>query len=132
MKFTHQGAAFVEGAQAWLGTTWTGTDEEKKDVTDGKDGFDLIAAWGKANHRPIYLGEFGSYLKGPLDSRATWTAFIARNAEADGFSWSYYDYASGFGVCDPDTKERIKPLLRTRSCPNPDIVLPSTQPLETI
>lgn len=111
LKFTHQGAAFVEGAQAWLGTTWTGTDEEKKDVTGGKDGFDLVTAWAKANHRPIYLGEFGSYLKGPLDSRATWTAFIARTAEADGFSWSYYDYASGFGVCDPDTKEWIQPLL---------------------
>jgi endoglucanase len=110
LKFTHQGAAFVEGAMAWLGTKWTGTDEEKREITGGKDGFDKIAVWAKEHNRPVYLGEYGSYLKGDIDSRATWTAFISRTAEANGFSWSYYDYASGFGVCDPDTKEWIKPL----------------------
>ena len=59
----------------------------------------------------MYLGEYGTYLKGPLDSLARWTAFVARVAEDDGMSGSYYDHASGFGVCDPDTKEWIKPLL---------------------
>ena len=111
LHFTHQGAAFVEGASAWLGTTWTGSDEEKKAVTGGKDGFDLVLAWAKANDRPIYLGEYGSYLKGDVESRGRWSAFVARTAEADGMSWSFYDYASGFGVCDPDTKQWIRPLL---------------------
>ena len=108
LKFTHQGAAFVPGAQAWLGTTWTGTEAEKKDVTDT---FDRVSAWATAHQRPIYLGEFGTYLKGPMDSRAAWTAFVARTAEAHNFSWSYYDYASGFGVCDAASKEWIPPLF---------------------
>ena len=111
LQFTHQGAAFVEGAQAWLGTTWTGTDAQRQDVLGGKDGFDKAAAWARANNRPMYLGEYGSYLKGPMESRARWTAFVTRTAEADGMSWSFYDYASGFGVCDPDTKQWIQPLL---------------------
>ena len=106
LEFTHQGAAFVPGAMAWLGTKW-GSDADKQAVV--KD-LDETADWAREHHRPIYLGEFGTYLKGDMDSRAKWAEFVARTAEARGFSWSYYDFASGFGVCDPQTKDWIKPL----------------------
>jgi endoglucanase len=108
MEFTHQGAAFVKGASAWLGTTWTGTAAEQKAV---KDAFDKVAAWAEKHHRQIYVGEFGTYLKGDLKSRAAWASFVARTCEAHDYGWSYYDYASGFGVCDPQTHQWIEPIL---------------------
>ncbi len=96
--FTHQGAEWVEGSEAWLGTTWEGTPEEKKVIeTD----FDQVATWARANDRPIYLGEFGAYEKADPASRRRWTDFVARQAEARGFSWSYWEFCAGFGIYDP-------------------------------
>ena len=44
-EFTHQGAEWTEGTQAWLGRTWTDTPEQRgelhRDLAKG-------AAWGKA------------------------------------------------------------------------------------
>jgi len=108
MKFTHQGAEWVENSNPWLGTKWNGTDAEKKAVTDS---FDKAEAWGKEHKRPIYLGEFGAYSKGDLDSRARWTAFVARAAESHGFPWTYWEFCSGFGVYDPKERDWRQPLL---------------------
>ena len=58
MTFTHQG-------DKWLGNTW-GTEAEKKAVTQA---FDKAAAWGREHQCPIYLGEFGAFSKGDMDSR---------------------------------------------------------------
>jgi endoglucanase len=106
--FTHQGASWVGQGNKFLGTKWNGTDAEKKAVADD---FSKAAAWGKEHHRPMYLGEFGSYEKGDMDSRARWTAWVARTAEADGLSWSYWEYSSGFGAYDPVAKQWRAPLL---------------------
>jgi len=108
MKFTHQGASWINGSAAWLGTTWTGTDAEKQAVTQA---FAKAAAWGRENHRPIYLGEFGSFSKGDMDSRARWTTFVTRTAEAHDFAWTYWEFCSGFGVYDPQTHQWRQPLL---------------------
>jgi endoglucanase len=58
----------------------------------------MAARWGEANHRPIFLGEFGAYSKADLESRVRWTAHVARQAEALGMSWAYWEFASGFGA----------------------------------
>jgi len=109
MSFTHQGANWVpEGSHKWLGTTWQGTDAEKQAVVDA---FDQAAAWGSAHQRPIFLGEFGAYKKGDMDSRARWTEFVARTAESHGFSWTYWEFCSGFGAYDPETHAWRQPLL---------------------
>ena len=105
--FTHQGAEWAEGSQAWLGTTW-GTDADKKAVTDA---FDKAAAWGAEHHRPIYLGEFGAYSKSPIEGRAQWAAFVARAAESHGMPWTYWEFCSGFGAYDPVAKQWRLPLL---------------------
>jgi endoglucanase len=107
MTFTHQGASWIEGSEKWLGNTW-GTDAEKLAVTQA---FDKAAAWGDAHHRPIYLGEFGAFEKGDMDSRASWTAFVARTAETHGFPWTYWEFCSGFGAYDPVAKQWRQPLL---------------------
>lgn len=108
-QFTHQGAEWASGSQKWLGTTWTGTEAEKLAVD--RD-LDKAAAWGKANNRPIYVGEFGAYNKADMDSRATWTAYIARQAEARGMSWAYWEFCSGFGVYDSALRRWNEPLLK--------------------
>jgi endoglucanase len=107
--FTHQGASWVgQESTKWLGTKWLGTDAEKKAIADdlGK-----AAAWGREHHRPMYLGEFGAFSKGDLDSRARWTACVARTAESLGLSWSYWEYSEGFGAYDPAAQQWRVPLL---------------------
>jgi endoglucanase len=106
--FTHQGASWVDGSNQWLGTTWTGTDQQKQALTAD---LDRAVAWSKRHRRPLFLGEFGAFSQADLDSRVTWTAFLRSQAEARGISWSYWEFASGFGAYDPAALEWRKPLL---------------------
>ena len=93
--FTHQGAEWVSGSNAWLGTTW-GTSQDKAAV---RNDFDTVAAWAAQHHNiPVYLGEFGAYSRAAMDDRIAWTAFVAREAERRGFSWAYWEFDAGFGV----------------------------------
>jgi len=108
MSFTHQGAQWVKDGDAWLGNTWKGTDAEKLAVTAA---FDKAAEWGRAHHRPIFLGEFGAYHMGDIDSRTRWISFVARTAESHGFSWAYWEFSHGFGVYDPEAHAWREPLL---------------------
>jgi endoglucanase len=108
-QFTHQGAGWAEGSDAWLGTEWTGSAAEQQAV---RGTFAAAAAWGSAHNRPIFLGEFGAYQEADMDSRARWTAFVAREAESLGFSWAYWEFCSGFGVYDPAANRWRDPLLR--------------------
>ncbi len=106
--FTHQGAEWVLGSDAWLGTTWSGTANQKLAVE--KD-LQKAADWGQSHNRPIYLGEFGAYSKANLVSRALWTNFVARQAEARNMSWAYWEFCSGFGAYDPVKEKWIPQLL---------------------
>jgi endoglucanase len=95
--FTHQGAEWVNGSDSWLGTTWEGSASQEQDVDAA---LDLAAAWSEHKDRPVYLGEFGAYSKADMQSRALWTAYVARQAEERGISWAYWEFCSGFGVYD--------------------------------
>ena len=94
-QFTHQGAEWVTGSNAWLGTAWA----EKDQAAVEKD-FQTAKAYGDANKRPIQVGEFGSYSKADQASRLRWTSFVARTAENSGFSWAYWEFGAGFGIYD--------------------------------
>ncbi len=106
--FTHQGAEWADGSEAWLGTTWTGTPAQEKAL---KRDLDLAAGWAEKNNRPLYLGEFGAYSRADMDWRARWTETVARQAEERGMSWAYWEFCAGFGVYDPQLKIWINPLL---------------------
>jgi len=109
MQFTHQGASWVGPlSQQWLGTKRLGTNEETGRIAHD---FQAAADWGKAHHRPIYLGEFGSYETGDMASRVRWTTCVARTAEKLGFPWTYWEFCASFGTYDPKAKEWRKPLL---------------------
>jgi endoglucanase len=104
--FTHQGASWAEGADAWLGTKW-GSDADKAAV---KKDLEKAAAWGREHHRPMFLGEFGAYSKADMESRVKWTTFVTSEAERLGMSWSYWEFGSGFGAFDPQKNEWREPL----------------------
>jgi len=107
--FTHQGASWAgKESEKWLGTTWTGTEKEQKDVSAA---FDKVVAWAKRENRPVFMGEFGAYSKAKMEDRARWTQFVAREAEKRGFSWAYWEFCSGFGVYDKDANKWRHELL---------------------
>lgn len=112
-QFTHQGAPWVKDSKPWKGKTWTGSDKEQADI---RNAFAKAAAWAIERKVPVYLGEFGAYADADMDSRARWTAFIAREAERNGFSWAYWEFCSGFGAYDPRT-EMWRPALKAALAP---------------
>jgi len=93
-QFTHQGAEWVTGSDAWLGTTW-GTSQDSAAV---QNDFDTVADWASQHDVPVFMGEFGAYSRAVLDDRLAWTTFVAREAEARGFSWAYWEFDAGFGA----------------------------------
>ncbi len=107
-QFTHQGAGWVDGSNAWLGTTWTATTSQKEAV---RNDFDGAKAWAEAHNRPLFMGEFGAYSKADMNSRIIWTDFVSREAEKCNFSWAYWEFCSGFGVYNSSTNSWNSALL---------------------
>ena len=106
-EFTHQGAPWAKGADKWKGRKWTGSDAEQAAI---RKQFEKAAAWAKEHDRPVFLGEFGAFSEADMDSRSRWTRFVCREAEKLGFSWSYWEFCSGFGAYDPKTDAWHEPL----------------------
>jgi endoglucanase len=107
MDFTHQGASWANRKDK-VGIDWLGTKDE---IAAIQQDFDKAAAWGKEQHRPIFLGEFGAYDKAPMDSRARYTANIARAAEQRGWSWAYWQFDSDFVLYDMTHDTWVAPIL---------------------
>jgi endoglucanase len=108
MNFTHQGARWTPEYQNLTGITW-GTPGDY--ATLDKD-FDAVQAWAKNNDRPILLGEFGAYDKGPMESRTKYTAAVARAAEKRGWAWAYWQFDSDFIVYDIDKDQWVEPIRK--------------------
>lgn len=96
-QFTHQGAEWVGGSDAWLGTTWEGRTD---DIEPIQQAMDQASAWSEETGVPLLMGEFGSYEKAPMDSRIAWTKYVRAEAERRGFAWSYWEFGAGFGLYD--------------------------------
>ncbi len=117
--FTHQGAEWSEGAEAWLGTEWNDTETERRVV---QNDFAPLKAIELQKSIPVHIGEFGAYNKADLASRVRWTTYLARFIESQGWSWAYWEFSAGFGIYNPASSsfnpELIDALL-TRQLPNP-------------
>lgn len=96
-KFTHQGAGWVQGSHEWNGTTWNGTDADKRLI---EEHLDRAVAWSAQRQVPLLMGEFGSIITADPASRQRWTAFVARQAEKRNIPWLYWQFCSDFGVYD--------------------------------
>jgi endoglucanase len=106
MEFTHQGAPW-SSHRAKNGVQWLGTSEEVAAIAAD---FDAAQKWSVQNNRPIFLGEFGAYDKAPTDSRARYTAAVARTAEKLGWSWAYWQFDSDFILYDIDEDRWVQPI----------------------
>jgi endoglucanase len=108
MTFTHQGASWNKETAQLSGVTW-GADAEKQRVVDDFAG---VQQWAKEHDRPILLGEFGAYEKGPMESRALYTSWVARTAESLGWAWTYWQFDSDFIVWDMKKDAWVEPIRK--------------------
>lgn len=120
--FTHQGAEWVSGSNAWLGTKWNDTEYDREAVVND---FQAVLRIQQEKNIPVYIGEFGAYDKADMNSRVKWSRFLSRWFEQNGFSWAYWEYNSGFGIYDPATGQYRTALLNaltTESMTSPTLV----------
>jgi len=108
LRFTHQGAGWMPGADKWKGTLWTGGAAEQATLDND---FNKAAQWALANRRPLYLGEFGAFQAADMESRARWTRAVAEAARRRGMSFAYWEFGSSFGAYDPAKLKWREPLL---------------------
>lgn len=108
-RFTHQGATWTPDMKDVRGVPFTAADEARI----ARD-FDRVAAWSKANDRPVLLGEFGAYDKSgtPMADRVRYTAAVRREAEKRGLPWAYWQFDSDFIVYDIDRDRWVEPIRR--------------------
>lgn len=104
--FTHQGTPWT-GQKDKTGVTWTGSEAEKKAV---EQDFAKVADWAGKNHRPIYIGEFGSYEKAEMASRILWASYVSRQMEKQGWSWGCWQFANDFALFDMKSQKWVEPL----------------------
>jgi endoglucanase len=107
--FTHQGATWAgEEVKQLHGITW-GSDAERAAVATD---FDKVAAWSKANNRPVLLGEFGAYDKSgtPLDLRVAYISAARTEAEKRGFGWAYWQFEGDFVAWDMPNQRWVEPI----------------------
>lgn len=100
--FTHQGAEWSEGSDAWLGTQWLDTEMDREAV---ESDFRYALEFSETYNIPIHVGEFGAYNKADLASRSRWTTFLARWFEQNNMSWAYWEFSAGFGIFNPATQQ---------------------------
>ncbi|MBN2774960.1 MAG: cellulase family glycosylhydrolase, partial [Prolixibacteraceae bacterium] len=99
--FTHQGAEWSEGSEAWMGTEWMDTETERNVM---RQEFAPLKQLSEQQQIPIHIGEFGAYEKADMESRVRWTTFLSRYMESLGWSWAYWEFCAGFGIYDPALK----------------------------
>ena len=107
-QFTHQGAEWSSGSEAWLGTKWNDSDSER-DVM--KQEFAPLLAISKQQNIPVHIGEFGAYNKADETSRKKWTTYLSRYMETLNWSWAYWEFSAGFGIYNPNTKKLNQVLV---------------------
>jgi endoglucanase len=108
MEFTHQGAQWVASAAKLSNVDWGSASDRKKVESD----FAGVQAWATAEQRPILLGEFGAYDKGPMDARVRYTSCVARTAESLGWAWTYWQFDSDFIVYDMKKDDWVEPIYK--------------------
>ncbi len=106
-RFTHQGAPWEAGSEAWLGTRW-GTPRDRAAVTAD---LQCAADWARRRCVPLYVGEFGALATADHDSRVRWTGWVRRELDRLGLPWAYWDFTTDFGAYDRDRRAWRQELL---------------------
>jgi len=94
--FTHQGAEWISPVLP-VGVTCCNASQEAEMTAP----LDIAKAWSTAKRYPVFVGEFGAYSKGDNASRIDFNRKMRRAMESRGMSWTYWEFAAGFGIYDP-------------------------------
>jgi endoglucanase len=94
--FTHQGAEWINPVLP-VGVTCCSTAQQAEMTAP----LDVAKAWSTAQRYPVFVGEFGSYSKADSASRIDFSRKMRDAMESRGMSWTYWEFAAGFGVYDP-------------------------------
>jgi endoglucanase len=105
-RFTHQGAEWVSPVLP-VGVTCCNASQEAEMTAP----LDVAKAWSAAKRYPVFVGEFGAYSKADDASRIDFNRTMRSGMEARGMSWTYWEFAAGFGVYDPVTLSFRQALL---------------------
>lgn len=105
--FTHQGVEHLAKPHP------TGTPccdaAQRKAVSDA---LESARQWNRANGYPVHLGEFGAYEAADMKSRETYTRLVRDEAERRAIGWTYWEFASSFGVYSPKSGSWVEPIRR--------------------
>ncbi len=96
--FTHQGAEWVSPVLP-VGVTCCSTAQAAEMTAP----LETAKGWSAAKRYPVFVGEFGAYSKADAASRIDFNRKMRQATESRGMSWTYWEFASGFGVYDPAT-----------------------------
>jgi endoglucanase len=106
--FTHQGAEWVNPVLP-VGVTCCSASQEAEMTAP----LDVAKAWSAANRYPVFVGEFGAYSKADDASRIAFNRTMRSGMEARAMTWTYWEFAAGFGVYDPTTLSFRQGLLES-------------------
>lgn len=107
VDFTHQGAEWSPTYKDLKDLHWEGTKEEKDWCVNAMA---EAKKWSEKYNLPVNLGEFGVYQKADMESRCKWTKFVKDTALSYGFSFSYWEFNRGFGICEREEPKLRQPL----------------------
>jgi endoglucanase len=106
-NFTHQG---VDWLPQHFPTGTTCCDAKQQKAIE--EALDTATRWSKQHGYPLHLGEFGTYNAADLKSREAYARIVRDEAEKRGIGWTYWEFASSFGMFSPETGTWIEPLRR--------------------
>jgi endoglucanase len=111
IHFTMQGEDWfpIGKPREWIGTTWSGSEQEKNDIIHTMD---IVSNWAKKNKRPVFLGEFGAGDHADTASKARYFRCIREQAELHRFSWGVFNFAVKFSLYDQAAKTWHQDLLQ--------------------
>lgn len=111
-NFTHQGADWVSPPLP-LGVICCSTAQRAEMLAP----LDTALAWSNARRYPVFVGEFGAFGKAAEASRVEFNRTMRDAMEARGMSWTYWEFAAGFGVYDPVSQRFRQSLLDSLLAP---------------
>ena len=104
--FTHQGAEWVNPVLP-VGVICCSPSQEAEMTAP----LDVAKTWSVANRYPVFVGEFGAYSRADDASRIAFNRTMRSIVEARNMTWTYWEFAAGFGVYDPATLSFRQALL---------------------
>lgn len=103
-EFTHQGVSYMPQFPVGPGCCDARQAKRLKDVLT------IATNWNQEKGYPMHLGEFGSNKAADMNSRVIYTRMARDEFERRGFGWTYWEFASSFGVYSPKTSSWNEPI----------------------